>query len=140
LVLERIESFSPAGWLKEMGRISFPRTLVLHAAQGRGELTFADTKIREASFVAAGESEVQTGRAALQAVLAMRHGRVMVGTPEAIAAFEASLRTPAPRLVSVPPPPDPEDDDATIIRERVQLDLLGLSQPKLDAAGPSQSK
>jgi Flp pilus assembly protein TadD len=114
LVVDRIESFGAAGWLREVGRCEQPLTLLLRSSSGRSELSLAGGKIRGATFFAAEGGAPQKGQAALQASLAMPFGRVLVGPHEIVMAHEAALQ--AERELT---PSDPSDEPApSEIRER----------------------
>jgi hypothetical protein len=93
LVIDRIEALGVARWLKVAARAE-TTVLSLRARGGVGEVQLASGKIREAAFVSAEPgAEKQTGRAAIQSILALSAGTVLLGTSEDVARGRPAPRT-----------------------------------------------
>lgn len=86
----RLETFGAARWLKVLGEIRGAITFEVRAAAGTVVIELAKQKIKRARFEPTTGDTVQ-GKAALGALLALRTGRVAVGTQAQVLALTDDL-------------------------------------------------
>lgn len=111
LVDERIETLGPARWMRVTSRCAEATRLVLLTDDAEVTVRIDAGKIRGASLEPVGGERVE-GKAALQALLSMHVGRVLVGPPDEVA--RAKERKPKAAAVPAGEPPAKAEPPAKV--------------------------
>jgi cytochrome c-type biogenesis protein CcmH/NrfG len=125
-VAERLETLGPTRWLKVLGRCEHDVTFRLFAAAGRGRVDLSSGTIQGASFHPSDpRAAAIQGRAAVEAIVALRFGRVLAGPPGELGKLEGMRRRRKMSIVGRIVPAPSADGPRGLVTEEVVVQRMG---------------